>query len=258
MLEALLLERAAIIALAVCRIGGFVVVSPFPGSSVPSHARVGLVLALALPLALTLGAAGPLPAFGLGLVLPASVELAIGLLMGATFRVVLSASEVLAGAVSQASSLSTPMSLDPINGGHSTALSQIATLLAMLVALAAGVHRVVIGYVLGSFRVLPVGSDVDLTAGLPRLISLGGDVLEVGVRLALPVIAVTLAVQAALALISRVAPSLQIFNIGFAVLIASGLMTFAASLGAVSDGLIGFNQLLPELLDGLLGSLRGT
>jgi flagellar biosynthesis protein FliR len=76
-------------------------------------------------------------------------------------------------------------------------------------------------------------------------------------RLALPVLAISLAVQTALALVSRVAPSLQIFSIGFAVLVATGLVTFMASLRAIGTGILEHLGTLPGFLDELLLQLGG-
>lgn len=137
-------------------------------------------------------------------------------------------------------------------GGQTQATAQIAILLALLLALATGTHRTVLAYLIESFRILPVGSEMNLGAAIPSFLALVGRSFDVGMSLALPVLGVSLAVQAALALVSRVAPNLQIFSIGFAVLVASGLITFMASLPSMAEGMIGYFQVLPGFLDDLL------
>lgn len=251
MLLDLIVTQAAAVALVVSRLAGFVVVSPFPGRWVPARMRVLLVLVMAFPLSFTM----PVPhalALDLSLLLPAVSDFLVGFLIGAAFYLVLAAAEFMAGMVSQASWLSAPMSMNPASGDRSQVLAQVATLFALLLALSAGVHRVVLAYLFESMHLLPLGTPLSVTAALPMFIEIGGRSFDVGMRLAMPVFAVSLAVQAALALVSRVAPSLQIFNVGFAVLVASGLVTFGASMRAISVGIIGYAGELPGFLDEVL------
>ena len=98
-------------------------------------------------------------------------------------------------------------------------------------------HRVAIASVLESFRLLPVGSSVSFYAAAPVFVDLAAESLAVGLRLALPVVVISLATQAALALIARAAPSLQLFSVGLTVLIAASVMVLMASLGDVTLGL---------------------
>jgi flagellar biosynthetic protein FliR len=91
-----------------------------------------------------------------------------------------------------------------------------------------GLHRLVIGATLASFRALPVGSLIAFQAYGGTFAALGGVLLETGLRLAMPVVAVLLMTQIALAFISRAAPQIQIFSIGFAVTLAvGGFVVFA-------------------------------
>jgi len=252
--SATFVEQAAMVALVFSRLAGFVVASPFPGKWVPMKARAVLTLVLALPLSFSLKAPAAPLGLDLSLALPACADFILGMLMGAAFYLVLAAAQFMAGMVSQASWLSAPISMNPATGGQSQVLGQVATLLAVMLALGAGVHRVVIAYVLASLSIVPVGSEFSLVMAMPTIVDLAGRSFDVGMRLAVPVFAVSLAVQAALALIARVAPSLQIFNVGFAVLVMSGLLTFAAALPSISAGILQFTDLLPEVLDDILTS----
>jgi len=124
--------------------------------------------------------------------------------------------------------------------------------------LGVGVHRTVFGYLFESFHVLPIGTPVSIPAAIVPMVEVVGRSFDIGMRLSLPVLAVSLAVQAALALISRVAPSLQIFSIGFAVLVATGLLTFMASMRAIAAGILHYLATLPNLIEHVLTLLSGT
>ena len=56
----------------------------------------------------------------------------------------------------------------------------------------------------------------------PHRAMLSGEALSTGVKLAIPLIAVLLVTQVALAFVSRAAPAMQVFSIGFAVTTAVG------------------------------------
>ncbi|MEM1029357.1 MAG: flagellar biosynthetic protein FliR [Myxococcota bacterium] len=257
------LERATAMALVVARLGGFIVISPFPGSWMPQRVKVATVVTLAFVLGTALpgpstsvvGAGGGIDVLRLaGL---AASDFALGALVGASFRFFVDAAELMAGLVSQAAYLAQPIAFNPEMGGQSQILAQLASLLALLLILGTGTHRIVLGYLLASFTLLPSGVALDLRMGALSLVSLVGRSLVVGMQLAFPVVAVSLTVQAALALISRVAPSLQIFSIGFAVIVATGLLTFMASLPGIAVGMLDYFNGIAPFIDELMRTLGG-
>jgi len=244
-------------ALVFCRIGGFLVLSPFPGAWVPMRMRVALLISLSLSVGVLMAPPVAPVAMDLDLLLVAASDFLVGLFIGAAFRLVISAAEFMAGMVSQASWLSAPVSMNPDMGGQSQVLGTVSTLLALLVAIGAGMHRIVLAYLLESFNALPVGTMAHIPAAVPTMVELAGRSFDVGMRLALPVLAVSLAVQTALAILARVAPSLQIFSIGFAVLVGSGLVTFMASLPSIAAGILRYLGTLDAVVAELFQLLAG-
>lgn len=164
----------------------------------------------------------------------------MGVTLGAAFRFVFSGAEVLSQNIAQASGLGAPSVFNPTLETEESAIGEaVAEFFAMLIALSMGAHRVALGWLLESFRALPVGATAHFDATAGAFINIAGDALSVGLRLALPVVAVALATQVALAMMARAAPSLQLFNVGLSVLIAAGATVFMASLGDVTAGLGG-------------------
>ncbi|MCC6527521.1 MAG: flagellar biosynthetic protein FliR [Polyangiaceae bacterium] len=242
-------------ALTLGRAAGFVLVSPFPGSAAPAQVRVALVLALTLALAPTVAAFAEVPAGPLALAPLVVWELGVGVVIGAVFRFMFAATEVLGGVLGNVTWLSAPVALNPALGAEDSAVASLIGLFAMLLALAAGVHRVVLQYLGASFNVIPVGSPVALGNVAFAFVDLGSRALEAGVRLALPVLLVSQLVQVALAFVARVAPQLQIFNVGFAVLVAASLLALLAALPAIAHGLAGFFGILPDTYEAVLRAL---
>jgi flagellar biosynthetic protein FliR len=186
----------------------------------------------------------------------AVLELGCGVVVGIAFRFVFAAAEVLGGVLGQMTGLSTPSVLNPTMDSPETAVGRAVGLCAMLVALAAGVHRVALGGLLESFRALPVGTVMLLDAPMLRLVDLGIDAFVVGVRLGTPVVAAALLVQIGLALVSRAAPSVQIFSVGFAVMFTSGIVSLLASLDDMAAGLVAHFGSMAAFMDEALTAMR--
>ena len=257
MLEAMLLAHAAMFGLITSRIAGFVVASPFPGNEVPATQRVGLVAVLSILVTTMLPTPAVTPALDLGMIGPAACELGMGLMIGIAFRFTLAVADVLGGVLSHAIGLGTPSLFNPAVGVQDTTLGHITGAFTMLLAISIGAHRTVLGYLLESFRALPVGKSLALTAVTPLFIDLADASIVAGVRLAMPVLAVSMAIQAALAMLARAAPSLQIFSIGFTILLLGGLSTLQVSLRGIGTGLIDHIATISTTLDRLFTALSG-
>jgi flagellar biosynthetic protein FliR len=223
-------------ALVLSRIVGFVAVSPFPGESIPMTQRAGLAVVLAFVATQTSATIDPNTSL-IGFAGAAASELAIGLVIGLVFKMLLLSADALGGIFGQATGLGAASVLNPMSGNHDTVLAPIFSSLAMLIALGFGAHRVALAYLLESFRALPTGHTISVTATMPVLLELSSQALDIATRLAMPVIALAIVVQVGLSLLSRAAPSLQIFSIGFAVTLAGGLWAMILTMPAIASGL---------------------
>lgn len=231
-----LMAQALGAALAFSRTAGFVVTSPFPGPYSGPTQRLGLALMLAW-VASACAPAIPFTHLDIRLFGHAASELALGLLLGAAFRFVLSAAEVLAQTVSLSTALSSPSIFNPTIASTEAPLAFAISLMGVLVALAVGAHRVAILWLLESFRALPVGVTVPFDAAAGAFVDLAAEAMVVGVNQALPVVVVTLVTQVTLAMIARAAPALQLFNVGIGIIVAAGTAVFISSLRDVTSGL---------------------
>ena len=232
----IMLSEAAALVLAVARLAGFVLVSPFPGKSAPSQVKIGLILLLAW----VVRAGQPyLPTLHLDVALLGYVpsELGVGLLIGFTVRITYSAAEMLGASFAQASGLTMAQTYDPSMGTEDPVPARIMTLLAMLLFLAMGAHRTALSYLLESFRVVPIGQTADIGSSALTFVNYLGQAVDAGVRLSLPVVGVALVVQAALALVSRASPQLQVFSMGMGISVAAAFLTVLGTLGDTAAGL---------------------
>jgi flagellar biosynthetic protein FliR len=212
----------ALLALELSRISGVVVVSPIPWNNAPKRIRAGLIIFL-LAVVHHMGKSPVTEIVSTGwAALHVSTEFIVGLSIGMVVRLSVAAAEIAGSTLALPMGFSAARAYDPSFGQAETALGRLFRTLTLLVALISGLHRVMLGTLLSSFRLLPVGTAVHLEATFPIFLELSAHVIGVGVRLALPVLAILLMANVALGFVSRAAPSMQIFNIGFAVLFATG------------------------------------
>ena len=204
------------------RISGLVMIAPLSWSAAPMRVKAGLTIVLAIAVH---GHIGVEPGVGdspLSLLLAVVSELILGLAMGFVVRLTIAVAEIAADVIGPPMGLGVAQVFDPSLHGTQTVLAKLFRHFAILLALLAGAHRVVISAVLTSFRMVPLGGIPHVEASVPALVDLSVSALEAGVRIAIPVLAILFMVQVALAFVSRAAPAMQIFSIGFAVTLSVG------------------------------------
>lgn len=220
-------EELLVLTLETARTAGLIVAAPLAWAEVPTRVRATLALMLAL-----IG-----HRYGQGTAITSTLQAAfaiapefmLGFAMGFVVRLSVAAVEMVGESISPIMGLGAASLFDPHVQAQETGITRILRLLTLLLAVLLGLHRVLVASVIASFRVLPAGSFANPALATPVLVRTSVDALGQGLRLALPVLAVLIVTQLALAFISRAAPSMQIFSIGFAItLVAGGLTLFAA------------------------------
>lgn len=213
------------------RILGLIATSPVLGhSSVPVTVRVmlGVLLAsIVAPVIPALPAADPMSYAGLLIVVQ---ELLIGLAMGFAMRIVFAAVEMAGEVSSLTMGLGFATFFDPATQGRSSAISQFLALVATMAFLAANVHLVLLSALVESFSTMPVSATPLYGGGFQQLAAWGGKVFSTGAQLSLPIVAALLITNVALGILTRAAPQLNLFGIGFPITLGVGLLVIAMSL----------------------------
>ncbi|MDQ7955029.1 MAG: flagellar biosynthetic protein FliR [Pseudomonadota bacterium] len=232
-------------------LGLFTAAPVFSSRAIPVRARIGLAAVVALGAQATLGAQ-PVIAFDNALALGALVQqVAIGLALGFTARLVFAAVEFAGELVGLQMGLNFASFFDPISNAQASAVSRFFGNVAMLVFIVINGHLTVLMAVIKSFEVFPVGVGVlDAFARL-RLHELGAELFASALWIALPMIALLLFVNLVMGVISRVAPQMNIYAIGFPVTLTSGLAGMALVLPMMEQPLL-------ALMERLLGLFTGS
>jgi flagellar biosynthetic protein FliR len=113
---------------------------------------------------------------------------------------------------------------DPQTQARTSAISQFLALLMLMIYLTTDLHLIVLSTLAKSFDLLPISTHFINNAGLYNVVSLGGRVFSAGVQLSLPIVAALLITNVALGVLTRAAPQLNIFGIGFPITIGVGII----------------------------------
>jgi flagellar biosynthetic protein FliR len=226
------------------RILGLIASAPlFGNTSVPVSIKVALGVILAAimaPAIPALPAADPMSMAGFLILLQ---ELLIGLAMGFSMRIVFAAIEMAGEVSSLTMGLGFATFFDPMSSGRSSAVSQFLALIATMAFLAVNAHLVLLSALAESFVTLPV-SATPMSLGAPlELARWGARIFSAGLQLSLPIVAALLITNVALGILTRAAPQLNIFGIGFPVSLGVGLLVISMTLPYMGTPILNlFNQ----------------
>jgi flagellar biosynthetic protein FliR len=215
------------------RVSAMMLAAPiFSAASFSVRARVLLAVMIAIlvvPILPAAPAVDPLSAVGLLLALR---EVAIGLVMGFVMQLVFGAVVIAGHSVAMSMGLGFAMSVDPQNGIQVPVVSQLNVVLATLLFLAIDGHLMLIAAVVESFTVLPVASAVAPDGMFANVVSLGSQLFASALLLGLPTLTAILMINVAFGVITRAAPQLNIFAVGFPVTIVAGFLFMFLALPA--------------------------
>lgn len=159
-------------------------------------------------------------------------QISIGLIMGLSLQVI-TAAIVLAGqSVSTAMGLSMASLMDP-NLGNVPVISQFMLIFSTLIFVGLGGHAMLLGLVVDSFASMPIGKGL-LTAGAwAQFVKWSSMIFLGAVLLALPVMVTMLFINIGIGVVTRAAPSLNIFSLGLPVMIVAGFFILVVALPSI-------------------------
>lgn len=210
------------------RIMGLLAVAPlFGNTGIPVRLKVALGLLLGAIVAPTLG---PMPAvdpMSLAGVLVLAQQFIIGVAMGFAVRIVFTAVELAGELCGMTMGLGFATFFDPQSRGRSSAISQFLSLLTLMVYLASNLHLVVLSTLVDSFASMPITAAPMGGALFEQIVGWGGRVFSAGVQLSLPIVTALLITNIALGILTRAAPQLNLFGVGFPITLSVGFVMLA-------------------------------
>jgi len=224
----------------------------FGARFVPTRTRILLaaaITALVIPLMPATGIA-PFSAQGFMVV---AQQLLIGAALGFALQVVFDAMGLAGQLLANSMGLSFAFNVDPLRGSSTAALGQLYIILATLTFLALGGHLALLEVLVNGFTTLPMGVDGFGREGLWSLVLWGGQLFSGAIAIALPGVTALLIVNLAFGVVSRAAPSLNLFAVGFPISLVVGLLVVLAGIGPLQEGVAQLIAQGFEFLRGLSG-----
>ncbi|MFA7592140.1 MAG: flagellar biosynthetic protein FliR [Thiohalobacteraceae bacterium] len=233
------------------RVAMMLAVAPiFGGRLVPMRIRAALAVLITwvlLPVIPAAPAVDPLSAVG---VLIAAQQLLIGLILGFMLQLVFSALMIGGHTIAMGMGLGFASMVDPQNGVQVPVVGQYYVTFASLLFLALNGHLALLGVLADSFHSLPVAADGIVRQTLWDVAVWGSRMFAGGLLIAIPAVTALLLTNIAFGVITRAAPQLNIFGVGFPLTLTLGFVIMMFTLPALIPQ-------FTDLLDDAFGLLHG-
>jgi flagellar biosynthetic protein FliR len=224
------------------RAGAMIMLLPVIGDAgVPP--RVRLAFALAVSAALTSATGQYYPAQS-----PPPMELAVliareataGVLVGAMARLIMSALETAGYLIAAQSGLAFAQTFDPGQGTQGAMVSTFLSLIGALLVFESGLHHLALGAISGSYILLPPGNALPAGDMAELALTMVSGAFALGLQLAAPFLVFGLIIYAALGVLSRLMPQLQVFFLAMPVNILSGFVILMLVIGVMMTKFLDF------------------
>ena len=227
------------------RIAALLMTMPIIGTTlVSTRIRLYFAVAITVVVAPSLPAMPPVSALDLSALMLIAQQIIIGAALGLSLQLFFQAFVIAGQIVAIQMGMGFASMIDPVNGVSTAVIGQFFTMLVTLLFLSMNGHLVVFEVLVESFTTLPVGQGLS-TANFWDLVLRLGWVLGAALILVLPAITALLVVNVAMGVMTRAAPQLNIFSIGFPLTLVLGMGILWVTLGDI------LNQYQPLAMDAL-------
>lgn len=225
------------------RILALIASAPVLGNKqIPAHVKVGVAAMLTFIIAPALDIPPDIEvssAIGLFVLLQ---QILAGLAMGFVMRLIFTAVEMAGDLAGMQMGLGFASFYDPVNATNTQVVAQFLGILAALIFLSMNGHLYMLQALAESFHVFPISTSQPSAGGLLVVVSWGASIFIYSLQLALPVIAALMLTNLALGILTRSAPQLNIFSIGFPITLAVGFIMLMLTVPYLAPLLENFTQ----------------
>jgi len=213
------------------RVLAFVAAAPlWSTTAVPQRTRLilGLAIVLAIaPILPPMPAVQPASPAGLGIMLQ---QMLIGAGMGYAARIVFAAFNLAGEFMGFQMGLGFATFYDPLHGSQTPVVAELISLMALLLLLSMNGHLLYFATLAQSFVAIPISATPLAAPSWLNLVQLGGTIFSAGLLLALPIAVSLMITNLALAVLTRAAPQLNVFALGFPMTLMGGFVVLAIGL----------------------------
>lgn len=220
----------------VARFSGLMLSVPvFSSALMPARAKVIFILAMALVVAPMIPDSLSFIDFKGIYLLYMLQEFLLGILIGFIFDLVFQVFILGGQIIAMQAGLGFATMVDPASKANVPIVGQLYLIMVTLLFLSLNGHLVLIESLIGSYKLMPVGTVNLSTESLWQAVTFSGWMFKEAVLVALPAILSLLLVSMSFGIMSRVAPQLNLFSIGFPMTLLMGFVIIYFSLPGVAS-----------------------
>jgi len=233
---------AAAFMLVFARIGAMVMLLPGLGeTNIPVRIKLAIALLLALIILPLHRQAYQIDMGSMASLLVLMLhEIVIGILLGATARVTLSALQVAGSVIAQQMGLGFVQSVDPTQGQQGVLVGNFLTMLGVTLLFATDTHHLVIAALNDSYKIFSPGETLasgDVAALATRAFAAA---FRIGLQLSAPFLVFGLVFNIGLGVLARLMPQMQVYFVGVPLSIFAGFLILAAVLAAMMGSFLDY------------------
>jgi flagellar biosynthetic protein FliR len=244
---------AAAFMLVFARVGTMVMLLPgFGETNLPVQIRLGIALGLTLILLPLHRSAYHVDLESLAPMLVLLVhEIVIGLILGATGRVTISALEVAGSVIAQQLGLGFVTAIDPTQGQPGALIGNFLTILGLTLLFATDTHHLVIAALNDSYSLFEPGQLVPSGDVASLAATAFATAFKIGIQLSAPFLVFGLVFNIGLGLLARLMPQMQVYFVGVPLSILAGFLVLVAVIATMMGTFIDYfggvmHQLAPH------------
>lgn len=242
MLGIVLSDEIFAFALVFVRIGAALMLLPsFGEASIPARARLHFALGFTLIVAPLLSTSlPPLPAAPLELFVVILGEAVVGLFLGASARIMMSALHVTGMIFAFQSSLAAAQMFDPNQSSQTSVTGNFLTFVVVLVILSSDLHHLLLTGLVDSYAVFPAGGGWPAADGAEAIARLVAKTFRIGLQIAAPVLVAGFLLYLGAGLLNRLMPQMMVFFVLLPIQIMLAFAILMLSLPAIVYVFISF------------------
>lgn len=180
----------------------------------------------------------------------ATQQIVIGLTIGLAARIVFSAVEMAGELIGLQMGLNFAGFFDPATSSQSSTVGRFFGNTTMLLFVVTNGHLLLIQTVVASYDVFPLGEAFAQKLNEMKLYELGAIMFSYGLWIALPIVGIVMFINIILGFMSRVAPQMNVFAIGFPLTLFGGLLGMAFMVPLLEQPMLNLMQVVARLFIG--------
>lgn len=232
-------------------LGLFATAPVFSNAAIPARTKLALGLAITFVVA---PGAGPMPDIapgsGAGLLVLVG-QCLIGATLGFAMQAAFAAVDLAGDLCGLQMGLGFASFYDPQSAGNTAILSQFFGVITTLILLAGNGHLLMLGALTQSFQTIPISASMLSAGTLAQVADWGTLVFRYGLLMSLPLVVAMLIANLALGVLTKAAPQLNIFAVGFPLTIFSGFVVLWMGMPYFAPALEQLQQTGIEMMLGL-------